>query len=52
MKIFDSHAHYNDVQFENDIDEVIEAVSLVGVASILCARIWGRVFEKSDRACF
>ena len=47
MKLFDSHAHYNDERFENDRKEVLEAVYKEGIEKVLNA---GYGIESSKKA--
>lgn len=47
MELFDSHAHYNDEKFNEDREEVLQAVSDAGVAKIVCA---GYSLESSREA--
>ena len=35
LKIFDSHAHYDDGQFDEDREEVIEEIRKAGVVGVL-----------------
>ena len=37
MKLFDSHAHYNDEKFSQDKEEVLKQVYEAGVTNLVCA---------------
>ncbi|MBR1803133.1 MAG: TatD family hydrolase [Clostridia bacterium] len=37
MQFFDSHAHYNDEQFDQDREEIIKATFAAGVTKMICA---------------
>lgn len=47
MKFFDSHSHYNDEKFKDDLDEIIKATFEEGVAKFMCI---GYNIESSKRA--
>ena len=47
MKFFDSHSHYNDEKFENDLEEIIKATFDQGVAKFMCV---GYNLESSNKA--
>ena len=47
MKLFDSHSHYNDEKFDNDLDEIIKATFEEGVAKFMCI---GYNIESSKKA--
>lgn len=36
MRFFDSHAHYNDEKFEENLDELLEAIYEEGITKITC----------------
>ena len=38
MNLFDTHAHYNDEQFEEDREEIIEKIHEAGVTNIVVVR--------------
>lgn len=33
MKLFDTHSHYNDTQFDNDREEIIKAIYEAGITN-------------------
>ncbi|MBP3255356.1 MAG: TatD family hydrolase [Clostridia bacterium] len=37
MKFIDAHSHYNDEQFDDDLDEVIKRTKNEGITKIICA---------------
>lgn len=39
MKLFDSHAHYNDERFDEDRDTIIEENYKKGIIKTTCVRI-------------
>ena len=47
MKLFDTHSHYNDEKFENDLEEIIKATFDSGVAKFMCI---GYNLESSKKA--
>ena len=47
MELFDSHAHYNDIKFEEDREELLKSIYDSGVTSIICA---GYNLESSKQA--
>ncbi len=47
MKLFDTHAHYNDEAFNEDRDEIINQVYNAGVT---CAVVIGYDLEHSKKA--
>lgn len=47
MKLFDTHSHYNDEQFENDVDNIIEETFKTAVDKIVCI---GYSIETSKKA--
>lgn len=47
MELFDSHAHYNDEKFNEDREEVLQAVAVEGVTKLICA---GYSLEDSKEA--
>lgn len=47
MELFDSHAHYNDIKFEKDREELLKSIYDSGVTSIICA---GYNLESSKQA--
>lgn len=47
MKLFDSHAHYNDEKFKQDREEVLQAIFKEGVTKLICA---GYSLEASKEA--
>lgn len=47
MKLFDSHAHYNDEKFDQDREEVLQAIFQEGVTKLICA---GYSIEASKEA--
>ena len=48
MQIFDTHAHYDDEQFDNDRDKLISSLKDAGVKK--CINI-GCDIETSKKAC-
>ena len=47
MKLFDSHAHYNDEKFESDIQEIIQQIKQEGIEKFVVA---GYNLEASKKA--
>lgn len=47
MKLFDTHAHYNDEAFNDDRDEIINQIFNEGVT---CAAVIGYDLEHSKKA--
>ncbi len=47
MELFDSHAHYNDEKFDQDREEVLQAIQEEGVTKLICA---GYSVESSQKA--
>lgn len=47
MELFDSHAHYNDEKFNQDREEVLQAIFKEGVTKLICA---GYSLEASKEA--
>ncbi len=47
MELFDSHAHYNDEKFDQDREEVLQAIFQEGVTKLICA---GYSLEASKEA--
>lgn len=47
MELFDSHAHYNDEKFNEDREEILQAVANEGVTKLICA---GYSLESSREA--
>lgn len=47
MELFDSHCHYNDEKFENDIEEIIKSTYDSGVTKFTCI---GYDIESSKKA--
>lgn len=47
MELFDSHAHYNDEKFNEDREEILQAVLDAGVTKLICA---GYSLESSKEA--
>lgn len=47
MELFDSHAHYNDEKFNEDREEVLQAVLDAGITKLICA---GYSLENSKEA--
>lgn len=47
MKLFDSHAHYNDEKFDLDKNEILERIKEEGIEKIVNA---GYSISSSDRA--
>lgn len=47
MELFDSHAHYNDEKFNEDREEILQAVLDAGVTKVICA---GYSLESSKEA--
>ena len=37
MKLFDSHAHYNDEKFDEDRDELLKELCNKNVSNVICA---------------
>lgn len=36
MELFDTHSHYNDERFKNDLDEIIKKTYDSGVTTLMC----------------
>ena len=47
MKLFDTHAHYNDEKFNEDMEEVLSAIKAEGVEKLVCV---GYNLEGSKKA--
>lgn len=47
MRLFDSHAHYNDEKFAEDREEILQAIFHEGVTKLICA---GYSIESSKEA--
>ena len=47
MRLFDSHAHYNDEKFEQDREQILQKVYESGVTNLICA---GYSLESSKQA--
>jgi len=47
VELFDSHAHYNDEKFDQDREEVLQAIQEEGVTKLICA---GYSVESSKKA--
>ena len=47
MKFFDTHSHYNDSKFDEDIEDVIKQTKQEGITNIICA---GYDIESSKKA--
>ena len=47
MKLIDSHCHINDVQFKEDLDEVILRAIDTGISQMICV---GTDINSSERA--
>lgn len=47
MELFDSHAHYNDEKFNEDREEILQAVAEEGITKLICA---GYSLESSKQA--
>lgn len=39
MKLFDTHAHYNDEKFDEDRDEIIQSIYNEGITNFITARL-------------
>ena len=47
MELFDTHAHYNDKAFSEDLEEVLEKVKMAGITKLVCI---GYNLESSKKA--
>ncbi|MBQ9659436.1 MAG: TatD family hydrolase [Clostridia bacterium] len=47
MKLFDTHAHYNDEKFNEDMEEILSAIKAEGVEKLVCV---GYDLEGSKKA--
>ena len=47
MRLFDTHSHYNDEQFEEDRDEIIKAIYEAGITNTV---VVGDNIENSKKA--